>query len=363
MQEIGTLTKSLIQIPSVHSEPEEIVRCSEFIEDWLNGYGIRYQRLNHEGIPSILVMPDSGKVPVLLMSHFDVVEGNEDLFLPYIEDGKLYGRGALDDKYAVALSLVLLKNHVIRNRSRRRDQDDLPFGILLTGDEEMGGENGANRALSSIESDFCVVLDGGNSEEIVTKEKGILQVKLVSKGKASHGARPWLGENAIEKLMKDYQIIKTFFNNTEPDNWHRTLNISRINAGNSYNKVPDYAEAVLDIRYTENDNIDHLLAEIGQAIKSKLVLIRKEPLFVAKPSPYLDLLIKTNPGLKTVSEHGSSDARFLSKHGMNGIVWGADGDLSHHSVEEHVNLDSVLSLYQRIDRFVSGCWEMKKPAA
>ncbi len=81
-------------------------------------------------------------------------------------------------------------------------------------------------------------------------------------------------------------------------------------------------------------------------------MIRKEPLFIANPSPYLDLLTQSNPEVQTGAEHGSSDARYLSKYGMNGIVWGADGDLSHHSAEEHVSLESVRSLYEKIDRFI-----------
>ncbi|MCK7511835.1 MAG: hypothetical protein MZV70_52510 [Desulfobacterales bacterium] len=38
----------------------------------------------------------------------------------------------------------------------------------------------------------------------MTKEKGIVRLKLVGRGKTAHGARPWLGENAIENLIADY---------------------------------------------------------------------------------------------------------------------------------------------------------------
>jgi succinyl-diaminopimelate desuccinylase len=360
MQEITDLIKDLIRIPSVHSKPEEIIRCSEFIESYLSGLKIRYQRLNHQGTPSILVVPKSGKVPILLMSHFDVVEADDELFHPYEQNGSLYGRGGLDDKYAVALSLVLLKNHVLHNRSRGMDQDDLPFGILMTGDEEVGGANGANHVLLSIQTEFCIALDGGGVDEIVTKEKGILQMKHICRGKTSHGARPWLGVNAIEMLIRDHYSLKSFFNDSEPDNWHRTMNLSKINAGNSYNKVPDYAEAILDIRYTENDDMDDLVKRMQESITGELVMIRKEPLFVATPSPYLKLLIELNPEIRTAAEHGSSDARYLSKYGMNGIVWGADGGLSHHSTNEHVQIQSVLRLYSRIDQFVSQSREISR---
>ncbi|MBT6500340.1 MAG: M20/M25/M40 family metallo-hydrolase [Deltaproteobacteria bacterium] len=352
IEEITKLAKSLIQIPSVHSRPHEIIRCAEFIEDYLNEFGIQYQRFHQNNTPSILVLPKSGKVPILLMSHFDVVEGEEEQFLPYEQDGCLFGRGSLDDKYAVSLSLVLLKKYFIEYQKKGLNQDDLPFGILMTGDEEAGGMNGANHVLSFIKTEFCITLDGGSINDVITKEKGILQIRLVSKGKTAHSARPWTGINAIEMLIKDYHSIETLFNGSNRDNWHRTLNFSKIEAGSSFNNVPGHAEAIFDIRYTENDDIDGLLEQMVTSTQSELFLIRKEPLFVAKPSQHLDLLLEFNPEIQIGSEHGSSDARFLSKFGINGVVWGANGNRSHHSIREHVNLKSIETLCEKIDHFI-----------
>ena len=352
IEEITKLAKSLIQIPTVHSRPHEIIRCAEFIEDYLNELGIQYQSFHHNSTPSILVQPKSGKVPFPLMSHFDVVEGIEEQFHPYVKDGCLFGRGSLDDKYAVALSLVLLKNFFIEYQKKGMNQDDLPFGILMTGDEEAGGMDGANHVLSFLKTEFCITLDGGAVNNIITKEKGILQIKLISKGKASHSARPWTGINAIEILIEDYQKIKALFTCSNPDNWHRTLNFSKFEAGSSFNNVPDLAEAIFDIRYTEEDDIDELLEQMVNSTQSEIVLIRKEPLFTAKQSRYLDLLLELNPEVQLCAEHGSSDARFLSKFDINGVVWGANGNRSHHSIKEHVNLQSVQSLYSKIDHFI-----------
>jgi succinyl-diaminopimelate desuccinylase len=52
-------------------------------------------------------------------------------------------------------------------------------------------------------------------------------------------------------------------------------------------------------------------------------------------------------------EHGASDARFLSEFGIPGIVWGPNGDNSAHSVDEHVNIDSLLDLHRILDRFLT----------
>ncbi len=352
MEEIVQLTKELIRFRSMHSEPEEIKRCIEFIEKYLEEYAIEYWRFDHGGIPSILVMPGSRRTSILLMSHIDVVAAPAELFDPFEKDGNLYGRGSIDDKYAAALSLVLLKNHLVKLRSSDKVQEDLAFGVLITGDEEIGGANGAKRVLNEVKADFCVALDGGTPNKIVVKEKGVLKLKLVSKGRAAHGARPWLGENAIDNLIEDYLKLKNHFQVSTPDHWHRTMNVSIIQAGKSFNQVPETAEALFDIRYTESDDIDRLVSQMQNEIKGRLTVEAKGHLFSGGQSPYLDVLLKIAKKTEVGFEHGASDARFLSAHGIDGIVWGANGDMSAHAIDEHVNIESVYELYRLLDAFV-----------
>jgi succinyl-diaminopimelate desuccinylase len=352
MEEIIALTEDLIRFRTTHSQPAEIQRCVSFIEDYLKTGGAGYQRLDHAGTPSIIVMPQNNVAPILLMSHIDVVDGPDALFQPRIKERALYGRGSIDDKYAAALSLVLIKEHLKKLRKKGDDQNDLPFGVLITADEEIGGANGARQALTQIKADFCIALDGGSLKKIIVKEKGIVQLKLVARGKTAHGARPWLGENAIENLINDYRVLKKYFALQAPDHWHRTLNFSYIQAGKASNQVPDYAEALFDIRYTENDDMEKIFQTIQAEIKSELVVEKKEPLFEGGDSPYLDLLLEIAPDTEVGFEHGASDARFLSAHGIKGIVWGADGDMSQHSVDEHVKTDSVYQLFDLLDTFI-----------
>jgi succinyl-diaminopimelate desuccinylase len=353
MEELLTLTEDLIRFKTMHSQPEEIQRCTAFIEDYLNQCGANYRRLDHADSPSIIVMPQNNVAPILLMSHIDVVDGPDELFQPRLKENALYGRGSIDDKYAVALSLVFVKNYLQQLQKEGKDQNDLPFGILITADEEIGGANGARKALKKIKAEFCIALDGGGLKKIVIKEKGIVKLKLIARGRTAHGARPWLGENAIENLFNDYQVLKANFELSAQDHWHRTLNFAWIQAGKVANQVPDYAEALFDIRYTENDDMEALFKSIQGEIKGKLVVEKKEPLFEGGDTPYLDLLLEIAPDTEVGFEHGASDARFLSAHGIKGIVWGADGDLSQHSADEHVNIDSVFKLYDLLDKFIT----------
>jgi succinyl-diaminopimelate desuccinylase len=354
MHSVVDLTKDLIRFRSMHSRPDEIQKCMVFVENYLTRHGVGYRRIEENGVPTLLVLRPDGSAPVLLMSHIDVVDAPDELFEPRVENGQLFGRGSIDDKYAAALSLVLAVEQLQKLKACGKSQADLPCGLLISGDEEIGGHDGARAALSHLKAEFAIALDGGNLRKIVVKEKAILRLKLIGRGKTAHGARPWLGENAIENLIADYFRIKRHFELTAPDHWHRTLNFSRIQAGKAANQVPDYAEALFDIRYTENDDMDAVVDAIRREIKGEVEVVEREPLFQGGSTPYLDRLLAAAGTPEIGCEHGASDARFLSEFGIPGIVWGADGDNSAHSVDEHLNIDSLLALHRILDEFLSG---------
>ncbi|MFP4033780.1 MAG: M20 family metallopeptidase [Desulfococcaceae bacterium] len=354
LREIVDLTADLIRIPSVHSRKAEIGRCAEFIVEWLSARDIAFDRTSVNGTPVLTVLPNENRADILLMADFDVVEADDDLFTPVEKDGRLYGRGAIDDKYAVALSLILFRDHLERVRRDGGTQSDLPFGLLLTGDEEIGGANGAGPASESIHTDFFIALDGGAPNKIVVKEKGVLRLKLTARGKAAHAARPWLGESAFENLVADYARLKEIFSDDAPDHWHKTMVLSRCEVGDgSTNKLPGFAEAILDIRFTETDDPDAILDSIRNAVAAEVALLIREPLFLGGPSPYRDLLLEYANGAELTREHGSSDARFFSARGVPGVVWGAEGEMSQHTSDEHILLDSLADLHGKMDGFLS----------
>ena len=82
-------------------------------------------------------------------------------------------------------------------------------------------------------------------------------------------------------------------------------------------------------------------------------MVSTSPMFLGGNSPYLDKLLSFTPSTQLGCEHGASDARHLADHGIPGIVWGADGDMSQHSEDEHIHIDSFISLYNILDQFLS----------
>ncbi len=355
MQEIIDFTKNLVQFKTMHSKPGEIRQCATYIEHYLKGMGVSYNRFEYGNTPAILALPQNGKAPVLLMSHLDVVDAPDRLFRPVMQDGKLYGRGCFDDKYAVALSLVLLKNNLHQLRKQGRGQKELPFGILITSDEEIGGFNGAKKTLADIQTDFCIVLDGGNIEKIVVKEKGVARVKLMCRVNVNSGSKPWQGKNAVEKLMDDINTWETYFVKSAPENPHRAVVRNPIRSEKSRHDVPEFAEACLEIRYTESDDLERMFNTMQEELHGDIVVENVEPLFPGGESEHLKLLLEISKKTRIGFEDGANDSRFLSQSGIKGIVWGADGNRSQHAPNEHVNIESVYELYALLDAFIKRC--------
>lgn len=348
LKEILDLTCDLIRIPSMHSRPGEITRCAQFILQWCEAHALRAKCITHAGIPSILIMPDR-PARMVLMSHLDVVDAPEELFIPRHEDDRLYGRGAVDDKYAVALSLIVFRERLHALRLRGQDQSDMALGVLITGDEEIGGHNGAAKALPHLRTEYVLALDGGSPEKLVIREKGVLNLRLTSTGRPAHGARPWLGQNAIDLLMDDYARMKTIFaEHADPEHWHKTINFGQIRAGSSINQVPGTAQGWFNIRFTEQDDPQAILHALAAQISSEMELLNITPVFSAPPSPITERLLALSPGTVAGRAHGASDAQFLMAHGIPGAIWGAQGYGSAHGLQECVSIASIGHIAQTI---------------
>jgi succinyl-diaminopimelate desuccinylase len=355
MMGIIDLTRELIRFKTVHSRAGEIRQCAAYIEYYLKSLGVSCQRFEYGNAPALLALPHGEKTPVLLMSHLDVVDAPDRLFNPVIQDGKLYGRGCFDDKYAAALSLILLKNNLHRLEKQGKGQRDLPFGILMTSDEEIGGFNGAKKILGEIQTDFCIVLDGGSIEKIVVKEKGVVDVRLLFRGKADFTDEHRIESNALETVKNDIARWKTYFVTKSPAHWHRKIICNSIQTIPPHQKVPEIVEAQLEIQYTENDDLERMFTTMQSDLHSDIIIDHVEPRFDGGESEHLKWLLDISKKTRIGFEDGANDSRFLSGFGIKGIVWGADGNRSGHTMDEHVDIESIYELYGFLDTFVRRC--------
>jgi succinyl-diaminopimelate desuccinylase len=245
----------------------------------------------------------TGIKKIIWVGHIDVVpEGKLEnwTYHPYdgvIADYCVYGRGSSDMKGSCAAAMVSAR---ILN-----EMDSIPNTIefWFTSDEEIGGKEGARWLAQSgrFKGDICIIGDGNGggpyAPSIDLGCKGGAGVKLIARGQTAHGSTPYLGNNAITKLIKAIPWVEKvddftldwpeglkpavegsveYYKGMTPEEFHAvmeknfytpsvTCNI--IHAGVKINVVPDYAEAEFDIRLTPGSHPKKVVDRIKDLVK------------------------------------------------------------------------------------------------
>jgi len=137
-----------LRIPSISTDPERVgaVRdCAGWVADQMREIGIpEAEIIETDGHPIVLGerLIDEAAPTVLLYGHYDVQPSEPDdlwttpPFDPTERDGRLYARGAVDDKGQVHMHLKALE-------TRLRSGAGVPVNLKLVieGEEEVGSQN------------------------------------------------------------------------------------------------------------------------------------------------------------------------------------------------------------------------------
>ncbi|MBV9102689.1 MAG: dipeptidase, partial [Candidatus Eremiobacteraeota bacterium] len=138
----------LVAIPSVSADPakrSDVRRCAEALVQRMHRAGLsRSEVLETAGNPIAYGewLQATGRPTVLIYGHYDVqpvdpVElWNSPPFDATVRDGKVYGRGAVDDKGQVMMHVAALEAHL-------RTSGALPLNVkvVVEGEEEIGSPN------------------------------------------------------------------------------------------------------------------------------------------------------------------------------------------------------------------------------
>jgi succinyl-diaminopimelate desuccinylase len=359
MNKLEDLLAKLISLPTESHQPKKSEQLLDWVENRLKKYPFQIKRIFSNNFPVLLATARNTKNPKLwLAAHVDVVAGPKKLFQAVKKRGRLYGRGAFDMKFAVACYLLLADE--LKDKLSQYD-----FGIMLTADEELGGFHGVNTILEKgYTSKICFLPDGGRNWRFEEKAKGVVQLKISSKGKTGHASRPWLGVNAIEQLMDFLTVLKNEFPHEPCNNkkhFHNTLSVGKISGGKATNQIPGTASAAVDIRFVPGTDKQEIFKKF-QKISKKFPDIKWKEVAFAKSydidrrDKYLNKFIKIAQEKYQIEprfgiSHGSSDARFFVERGISTIVVRPKGG-GAHSNKEWIDLDDMERFYQVIKKFV-----------
>src|SRR5438105_9752190 len=130
----------LCRQPSVSAEERALDETAELVEELLAGAGFETQQLSVEGGPPAVYGEQRGRsdYTLLLYNHYDVqpvdpIElWDSPPFEPTLRDGKLFARGACDNKAEIGVRLAVI-------RALREARGALPLTIrwIVEGEEEI----------------------------------------------------------------------------------------------------------------------------------------------------------------------------------------------------------------------------------
>ncbi len=315
VDEVAAVVSRLIQFDTTNTGDPDTTRgeaeCARWVAAQLEEVGYRTEYVESGGpgrgnVFARLAGADSSRGALLVHGHLDVVpalaaDWSVHPFSGAIEDGYVWGRGAVDMKDMLGMMIVVARHF---RRSGIVPPRDLVFAFVA--DEENGGKLGAQWLVDNRPELFDGVTeaigevggfsltvprrDGGERRLylIETAEKGLQWMRLTARGRAGHGsmvhdhnvvtalaeAVARLGrhqfplvlsdavaqflaavgeetgytfdtdspdlEGAIEKLGSIARIVKATLRDT--------ANPTMLNAGYKSNVVPAVAEAVVDCR-------------------------------------------------------------------------------------------------------------------
>ncbi|NOZ80335.1 MAG: M20 family metallopeptidase [DPANN group archaeon] len=348
-QELSEVASRLMEFHTVKERPQAIEQCMAFIKSYFEGTSanIREHKINEK--PALFVSFNKKKRQTLIFNgHIDVVEGSESQFSPYVEKGRLFGRGSVDMKGAVAAFMVLMKK-------LSRMKHPPPVGLMIVSDEETDGLCSKRMVSHGYAADFVIVGEPTRMQ-VETRHKGHMTVAIYAYGSASHGSRPWQGKNAIIKLWNQYQKFADAVPQAKRSSkWFPTINPTSIIADAPHNVTPSKARMILDIRTTEdytNDSMFALLRKLKiryKRIVSINMLTNPRRAHIRPFKLYAQRFLGRK--LKYVKSCGGSDAKAFSDKGMEAINFGPVGK-NHHRQQEYVDLNSLVDYYRVLDGYV-----------
>ncbi len=410
--------------------PGRELPAAEYLRDVLEAEGIAVEMLAIDSErPNVLArLEGSGdKEPLLIMAHTDVVNVDPEkwIFPPFsatVDEGYVYGRGAVDDKDNLTAALMVMLTLKRLNIPLARDV----IFLAESGEEgatQYGIEYMVNNHFDKIDAEFCLAEGGGvtrvNREvqyaSVQTVEKIPYRVELVATGVAGHGSVP-LQTNSVTRLAKAIAAIADWrspirLNETTsayferlatispPDSAERYLAVldpDRVSDSDEYflaneprhssmlrsslspnifaagyriNVIPSESRASVDFRALPDENIPQFLNEIRRIINDSAVEVslgerNTRPPGQARLDTVAFSVIETNInkhyGVITLPtmSTGATDMAYLRNAGIQCYGIGPAIDREDGPLGFGAHSDQERILISELNRFVRFNWDV-----
>jgi acetylornithine deacetylase len=290
---------------------------------------------------------------VMFCGHIDTVgvEGMRDPFVPRVEGGRLYGRGAQDMKGGVA-AMIAAAGALASTWKRGR------LIVAAVVDEEYMSI-GAEALVREWRADAAIVTEPTDLQMAVG-HKGFAWVEVVTRGRAAHGSRPAEGRDAIARMGRVLVSLEARDRDLRarppvPFQGTGSMHASIINGGRELSSYPDSCTLQMERRTVTGEDEAVVAAELEELLGR---LRREDAEFEAharvtgyRAAYCLDPAHRLPQVLgRALGQAGRSsepvgmsfwtDAALLAGAGIPSILFGPGG-AGLHSVIEYVTLDDV----------------------
>ncbi|AWK86334.1 succinyl-diaminopimelate desuccinylase [Azospirillum thermophilum] len=374
-----TLARDLIRCPSVTPRDDGAL---DVLEAALAPLGFTCHRLRFEQegtapVDNLYARLGTGGPNFCFAGHTDVVPPGElkgwsiDPFAGEIRNGRLYGRGAVDMKGAIACFVAATARHLAE-----KGRPGGSISLLITGDEEGVAINGTKKVLDWLKQrgerlDACVVGEptnpGALGDMIKIGRRGSLTGYLTVFGAQGHTAYPHLADNPLPRLVRMLAAItETPMDEGTAHFQPSTLALTTIDVGNPANNViPAAGRATFNIRFNDAHTpagIESWLRRCFDAVGGayELEIQCSGESFLTPPGPLTELVADAaeavtgrRPEYSTTG--GTSDARFIKDH-CPVVEFGLVGQ-TMHKVDEHVAVEDLARLTDIYGRILNGVFD------
>ncbi|MCS6768156.1 MAG: M20 family metallopeptidase [Candidatus Nitrosocaldus sp.] len=350
----------LIRIPS-RNPPGEERRCAEYIYSRLREFGLNAFLL-HEPFtdrPQVIAYPSMYRIDeleMMLNGHMDTVpEGSAeawsiDPFSGLIRDGRIYGRGSVDMKSALAIMM-----HICRIVEDARVM--LCFAV---GEER--AEPGTSTMLRHLRHmgarvRYGVVMEP-TSLRIARCQRGALWLRVRVRGRAAHASIPYAGTNAILKACRAVDALNAYMLTGSRHERGEggvqctpSCSITMIDGGVKENIIPDECTLVIDRRVTPYEDVSSVIDGIRELLDKSIgdysmdIIASRRAVCIDGPSMLISRLSDAlgSIGVEPVVEcfPGSTDNEFIVGEGIESIVWGPGSIEQAHAVDEHISIEEL----------------------
>lgn len=374
MERTAKLLRELIALPSVNPAflPEGDARAGEGrVAEHLAsvatraGLAVDVQPVA-PGRANVLVhLEPSGPVRrrVLLAPHMDTVGdagATPARFDPVVRHGRMHGRGACDTKGSVAAMLTALLQ--VAASGRRPRATGITLAALVDEENEQAGSRALAR--SRFRADLAIVGEPTRLR-VVTAHKGDLWLRLETRGRSAHGARPELGRNAVHAMARVVDLLETRYaavlrRRRHPVLGNPTVNVGSIRGGTQPNIVPARCEISVDRRTIPGETEASVRRELkalmtGHGLEARILNTKNAicpPLETDPATPLVREFLTAARQSKPLGVDFFCDAAILAGGGIPSVVFGPGDIAQAHTADEWISLRSLEGATRLLTRFL-----------